>query len=141
MHLYIKEFIGYDVSKVLSSKEAALKCLHWLHSQNKIKNNRPVIYSYMEIKNKLNKRFLLPLDTEILEKVKQLVNTYDMHIKDIIEHSQVNDNILKSTWSEKDFIYNGYASYAQCLNRNDELQHKLLENVDKKNNLPIFQYR
>ncbi|KAK2578059.1 hypothetical protein KPH14_008474 [Odynerus spinipes] len=137
-----EEIIAHGVSKVAASKQAALKCLNLLHTQQRIKDGKPIIYSDKEIQNKLHKPIPINFNFEIMEEVKTLLNTYEMHIKDKIEHLQLQNNITSFASPEKDFIYRRSNSFLYSFTRNKELQDRyFLNNLDVKNNLPIFEYR
>ncbi|KAL2724088.1 ATP-dependent RNA helicase DHX30-like isoform X1 [Vespula squamosa] len=133
-----KLFTSIQKNKSLASNDASLNCLYWLHAQNKLKHGKPIIYTAKEIKARFMKPIPIYLDSEILEEVKQLLQIYELNVKNIIKSPELkDDNFTLST--EK------YSTDIKlCLRndtRNQSLKKKLLEKDNMDGDLPIFQYR
>lgn len=71
-----ESFRGEGLNKVSASADAALKCLYWLHKQNKLNGNKPIIYTKEEIETKFDKPVPIYLNFEILKEVERLLQIY-----------------------------------------------------------------
>ncbi|XP_046827422.1 ATP-dependent RNA helicase DHX30-like isoform X1 [Vespa crabro] len=135
-----ESFTGRGTSKVLASADASLKCLYWLYKQNKLKANKPIIYTKEEIETKLDKTIPIYLDSTILEEVERLIEIYKENVKNIIESPKLknnssNESVDIDTGMTPSFLYNQ--------TRNQSLKSRFLQNNVRTDdsNLPIFQYR
>lgn len=70
-------FKGIGKSKATASKNAALKCLHWLEKNSKLKNGKPILYNRQERENIQLKPVELNVTPDILNKMKDLIGTYN----------------------------------------------------------------
>lgn len=134
-----KEEVFNSVGKNKSSaaNDASLKCLYWLHKQNKVMHGKPVIYTIEEIKARYIQSIPIYLDSEILEEVEKLLQTYEANVKNIIESPKLKDDSF--TTPEKNS-----PDIKLCLpdnKRNENLKKRLLEKNNTNDDLPIFRYR
>ncbi|KAF7391859.1 hypothetical protein HZH68_011402 [Vespula germanica] len=122
-----KVFKGAGKSKSSAASDASLKCLYWLHKQNKVMHGKPVIYTIEEIRAKYIQSIPIYLDSEILEE----------NVKNIIESSKLKDDSF--TIPERNS-----SNIKLCLRdnkRNESLKERLLEKNNMNDDLPIFRYR
>lgn len=73
----VMSFKEIGKTKVLASKNAALKCLQWLEINGKLKNGKPIIYTTEELRNMRLKPIELNVTPEILNDMSDLIKTYN----------------------------------------------------------------
>lgn len=73
----IMSFKGIGKTKVIASKNAALKTLLWLEINGKLRNGKPILYNNEQIKNMRLKPKELSITPEILGNIKDLIKIYD----------------------------------------------------------------
>lgn len=70
-------FTSISKTKVVAFKNSALKCLQWLEMNGKLKNGKPIIYNVKDIKNMQLKPVDLSVTSELLDKMTDLIETYE----------------------------------------------------------------
>ena len=72
-----KSFTAVGSSKAATSAAAALKCLYWLHLNNRIKNRLPVIYEKSEVSSILNKPEVFELKEDVRKSINDFLEEYE----------------------------------------------------------------
>lgn len=64
-------------NKKAATKNAASKCLQWLHANNKVRHLKPILYDKSEIRTLLKEPTRINLEPEFKNKIESLVDTFD----------------------------------------------------------------
>lgn len=70
-------FTSISRTKGVAAKNSALKCLLWLEMNHKLKNGKPIIYNVKDIKNMQLKPVDINVTSELLDKMTDLIETYE----------------------------------------------------------------
>lgn len=84
-------------SKSGAGKLAALKCLHWLHNNGKMKNGFPIVYESKVVYEMLHKPTGIDIEPGTLATVETLLARYNSEIKDLVDNkdSKISGNVQK----------------------------------------------
>ena len=129
-------------------KVAAWKCLQLLHNEGKLKNGIPIVYEKTEMLEMLNNPTTITIEPETLESVKNLLNTYNTEIREVIKASKPIERIHEPGISEENTSnLIGRTSLENSTpqgieRRNAAMKSRLdYRSLSESANLPITEYR
>ncbi|KAL6428532.1 hypothetical protein ACFW04_007875 [Cataglyphis niger] len=137
-------FKSIGKTKRAAIKNAAFKCLQWLEMNGKLKNGKPIIYNNTDMEKMQLKSIDLSLNSELLHKMTNLIETYETKIRHMTQENVSNNvtyNLLHQNMSHHHSIL-GEANYTNTHDRNKTLRRRLFERpTDEADNLPIIKFR
>nr|XP_012232347.1 PREDICTED: putative ATP-dependent RNA helicase DHX30 [Linepithema humile]XP_012232349.1 PREDICTED: putative ATP-dependent RNA helicase DHX30 [Linepithema humile] len=135
-------FNGIGKTKGIASKNAAMKCLHWLEMNEKLKNGKPIIYNKENLRD-IQKPIKLNVTPGILNNMINLVETYDKEIRNLTAWEDVFNtpcfNTIYQTVPDHPIV--GKTTYTDKEARNTTLRQRLFERSTNEVNLPIFEFK
>ncbi|XP_072764211.1 ATP-dependent RNA helicase DHX30 [Anoplolepis gracilipes] len=140
----VMSFKSISKTKGVAFKTAAFKCLQWLEMNGKLKNGKPIIYDNNVVKNIQIKPIDLSVTSELLDKMTDLIETYETKIRSMTMQentNQVTYNLLQpNTYNQHPLLEE--TNYMDIHDRNKTLEQRLLERrKDEAINLPIIEFR
>ncbi|EZA58331.1 hypothetical protein DMN91_006027 [Ooceraea biroi] len=140
-------FTGISTNKTAASKQAALKCLLWLETNGKLRNGKPIIYSREEMKEKQLQPIKLSVTSDILDKMVDLIETYESEVENIVTSEEVatfhSSFKLSPLTPIHPILVRPETITDQCdkQTRNKMLQERLQKERPTNTSLPIFEFR
>lgn len=139
---------GAGSTKTGASRVAAVKVLQWLHNLGKLKNGQPIIFDSKDVKDMLNKPTPIVVEPETIGYVKELLDTYNAEIKDIIANSHdthkpqeitmSSDYTIDPVGRSNDHSYTGVNVDRRNTELHNRLEHRRIRDSQE---LPIVEYK
>ncbi|XP_046753606.1 ATP-dependent RNA helicase DHX30-like [Diprion similis] len=85
-------FTAKAKSKAAASSAASLKCLQYLLSNGKVKNDSPILYSLNELKDILDPPIRIQIQPKLIESVNQVLDQYNEDIVQLLTSSETEAN-------------------------------------------------
>ncbi|XP_076682526.1 ATP-dependent RNA helicase DHX30 [Andrena cerasifolii] len=128
-------------NKKAATKNAASKCLQWLHANNKIKNLKPILYDKSEIQTFFKETTRINLDPEFKNEIESLVDTFNREIKPIVAISSTMAGVEGVSEQKQSNSYSAEREEAQIERRNSRLANRLQLQTRNNSDLPIHNYK
>ena len=127
-------------NKKAATKNAASKCLQWLHMTNKVRHLKPIFYDKSEIQTLMKETTRINIDPEFKNEIETLVDTFDCEIKPIVATSTMAgvEGISEQKHSSSYSVEEGES---QIERRNSRLANRLQLQTRDSSDLPIHNYK
>ncbi|XP_036144669.1 ATP-dependent RNA helicase DHX30 isoform X2 [Monomorium pharaonis] len=127
-------------TKALAFKNTFWKCLHWLETNGKLRNGKPIIYDVKEIKKMRIQPVELNVVPEMLSSMANLIETYDTKIRSIVLENTSNTQTAQHQITYFHPILEENSS-ENVLLRNKILKDRLLDRRADNVTLPIHEFK
>ena len=128
-------------NKKAATKNAASKCLQWLHANNKVRHLKPVLYNKSEIQTLSKDIARINLEADFKNEIESLVDTFDREIKPIVATSRTMAGVEGVSEQRQSSSYSAEGEESEIERRNSRLANRLQLQRRDIGDLPIHNYK